>query len=177
MTYRDELALNWLLEITSELSIFELFLILLLLLLNVELVPIGLIGIGLLGRGLSVARIFSSHHCRVVTHLLLHESTRIPNFLLKLLLGYSVLVQLLLSKHLSRHVGIRDSGGHDWRLVFSPILVLLSEVDPRIVPLVHFLFLFNSLGVPSARSQSLLQGLLLQDPVVHEVEVEALSHE
>lgn len=168
-------AINFLLEVTSKLSIFKLLFILLLLLLHVELVSIRLIGVGLFSSGLSVARVLSTHHRRVITRLLLHESPRVPYLLLKLLLGDSILVQLLLPKNLSRHIGISSSD--TLSLIFSSILVLLREIDPRIIALIHFLFLFNSLRVPSARRESLFERLLLQDPVIHEVEVEALPHE
>jgi hypothetical protein len=38
-------------------------------------------------------------------------------------------------------------------------------------------FFFNTLGIPGAGCQSLLESLLFQDPVIHEVKIKALSHE
>ena len=42
---------------------------------------------------------------------------------------------------------------------------------------VLFLFLFNSLSLPSASRESLFQGLLFEDPVVLEIEIEVFPNE
>jgi hypothetical protein len=60
------------------------------------------------------------------------------------------------------------------------MLILLSEVSSYDISspvLFYLLFFFYPLGIPGACSQSLLESLLLEDPVIHEIEVKALSDE
>lgn len=65
-----------------------------------------------------------------------------------------------------------------WRWLNSTDAVIgLGYIGTTLNIRVLFLFLFNSLSLPSASREPLFQCLLLENPVVLEIEIEVLSHE
>jgi len=155
-----------------------LLLILLLFLLHVELIASVLVGVIDLSSLLPVAGILGGHHSVVIALLLILEGPRLSDF-----------HGLVLSSHSLVGVSIvhRVTDCLHKRVVYRllllglSVLVLLGEVDCSVVGIVvlfiGLLFFFQPLSVPGASCQPLLQGLLLQDPIIHKVEVKAFSHE
>lgn len=112
---------------------------------------------------LPIASIFGCHHGYFVC-VFVDECARFPHagldYILRVLLLQRVRFYWLESWLLK---GLQDVAALDIILVVIDLFCL-------------FLFLFDSLSVSSTCSQTLFQGLLLEDPVVLEIEVELFLH-
>jgi hypothetical protein len=123
---------------------------------------------------LPITLIFSRHH-RNISRVLRHQSPRLSHLRIYLLLLLQIGLLIIIGLRIveARLLdGLEDDGRGE------VILVLQVPVIVRVIPVIFelLLLLFDPLRVPGAGGQSLLQGLLLEDPVVLEVEVELLPH-
>jgi hypothetical protein len=77
------------------------------------------------------------------------------------------------------HIILGDlQGWKPRRWLYSTDAVIgLGYIGTTLCISVLFFFLFNSLSLPSASRESLFQGLLFENPVVLEIEIEVLSNE